>query len=51
MSEAGDVVTDTELSQAELAWLNAYHAEVRELLTPLLDAEAAAWLARATAPL
>ncbi|MEQ9639548.1 MAG: aminopeptidase P family protein [Alphaproteobacteria bacterium] len=39
------------LSPAELAWLNAYHAEVREVLTPLLDADTAAWLARVTAPL
>ncbi len=39
------------LSTAELGWLNAYHAEVRDVLTPLLDADTAAWLARVTAPL
>ncbi len=38
------------LSTAEVAWLDAYHARVRETLTPLLDREAAAWLAGATAP-
>ncbi len=31
-------------------WLNAYHAEVREKLTPLLDADAAAWLQAACRP-
>ena len=35
----------------EIAWLNAYHARVRDALTPLLDAERGAWLARATAPI
>ncbi len=39
------------LSAAEAAWLDAYHAEVRETLTPLLDRDAAAWLAKATRPL
>ncbi|MFO1061762.1 MAG: aminopeptidase P family protein [Dongiaceae bacterium] len=39
------------LSEAERAWLDAYHARVRETLTPLLDAETAAWLAAATAPI
>ena len=33
------------------AWLDAYHARVRSELSPLLDAETSAWLARATAPL
>jgi Xaa-Pro aminopeptidase len=39
------------LNPAELAWLNAYHTQVREALTPLLDADTGAWLAKATAPL
>lgn len=39
------------ISPAEIAWLDAYHARVRESLTPLLDTETAAWLAAATAPL
>jgi Xaa-Pro aminopeptidase len=38
------------LSAAEAAWLDAYHAEVRESLTPLLDRDTAAWLAQATRP-
>jgi Xaa-Pro aminopeptidase len=39
------------LSDAELAWLDGYHARVRETLTPRLDRETASWLATATAPL
>ena len=39
------------LTEAETAWLDAYHAEVREALTPLVDGETAAWLARVTRPL
>jgi Xaa-Pro aminopeptidase len=39
------------LSSAERAWLDAYHAGVRETLTALVDAETAAWLAAATAPI
>ena len=35
----------------EIDWLNAYHAEVREKLSPHLAADTAAWLAEATAPL
>jgi Xaa-Pro aminopeptidase len=39
------------LSDDELAWLNAYHARVRETLTPLVDPGTASWLAKATAPI
>ena len=35
----------------EIAWLNAYHARVRETLTPLVDKKTAAWLAEVTAPI
>ncbi len=38
------------LSPDEIAWLDAYHARVRESLTPLVDAETKAWLATATMP-
>ena len=37
------------LTSAEKAWLNSYHARVRETLTPLVDADTKAWLATATA--
>jgi Xaa-Pro aminopeptidase len=39
------------LSRDERIWLDAYHAQVREALSPLLDGEALAWLEGATAPL
>jgi Xaa-Pro aminopeptidase len=38
------------LTEGEKAWLNAYHARVRETIGPLLDAEARAWLDQATRP-
>jgi Xaa-Pro aminopeptidase len=39
------------LTDEEAAWLDAYHARVRETLSPELDAETADWLAAATRPL
>ncbi len=36
------------LNDEEVDWLNAYHATVRETLTPLVDAQTKAWLANAT---
>lgn len=36
------------MTDAEIQWINDYHAEVRRRLTPLLDAEEAAWLAEKT---
>ena len=39
------------MSTAEIAWLDAYHARVRETLTPILDNETREWLVRATLPL
>ncbi|MEP3113599.1 aminopeptidase P family protein [Nisaea sp.] len=39
------------LDGGEIAWLDAYHARVRETLSPDLDPETTAWLADATAPL
>ena len=35
----------------EIAWLNAYHATVRERLLPLVDGDARAWLLERTRPL
>jgi Xaa-Pro aminopeptidase len=43
---------DTSLMNPdETAWLDAYHARVRDALAPLLDAPARKWLISATAPL
>ncbi|HVB14920.1 MAG TPA: aminopeptidase P family protein [Stellaceae bacterium] len=39
------------LMPEEIAWFDAYHARVREVLTPLVDAATAEWLAAATAPI
>jgi len=39
------------LSPAEIAWWNAYHARVREVLAPQLDGAALAWLEDACSPL
>ncbi|WP_242416796.1 aminopeptidase P family protein [Sphingomonas panni] len=39
------------LTDAERAWVDAYHGRVEALLTPLLDRETAAWLAAKCAPL
>ncbi len=45
-SEYSSMMTD-----AEIQWVNDYHTEVRNRLTPLLTADEAAWLAKKTAPL
>jgi len=39
------------LDDDEIAWLNAYHARVREVIAPLVDRDTAEWLKQATAPL
>lgn len=39
------------MTDAEIEWVNAYHAEVRRRLTPLLSAEEAAWIEKKTAPI
>jgi Xaa-Pro aminopeptidase len=38
------------LGAQDIAWLNAYHAVVRERLAPLVDGEAKAWLMARTEP-
>ena len=39
------------LDALERAWLDAYHARVRDSLTPLVDGDTAAWLDAATEPI
>jgi Xaa-Pro aminopeptidase len=39
------------MTEAEIAWLDGYHERVRESLTPIVDAETAAWLKHVTKPL
>jgi Xaa-Pro aminopeptidase len=45
------LVEPSLLDSDELDWLDAYHARVREVLTPLVDAATAEWLAEATQPI
>jgi Xaa-Pro aminopeptidase len=46
-----NLIVPALLDDDEIAWLDAYHARVREVLTPLVDADTGAWLAAATAPI
>jgi Xaa-Pro aminopeptidase len=39
------------LDADEIAWLDAYHARVRETLTPLVEEATVRWLAEATRPI
>jgi Xaa-Pro aminopeptidase len=39
------------LTADEIAWIDAYHAEVREKIGPLVDGETRLWLEEATRPL
>ncbi|HVZ69335.1 MAG TPA: aminopeptidase P family protein [Rhizomicrobium sp.] len=43
-----DLVEPSLLTESERAWLNNYHAKVREKIGPLVDDETRAWLANAT---
>ena len=45
------LVEPTLMDRAEIAWLDAYHAQVQALVAPQLPADAAAWLTAATRPL
>ncbi|MGX5720560.1 aminopeptidase P family protein [Shinella zoogloeoides] len=46
------LVVPALMTDEELAWLNAYHAETREKIAPLLSDDATkAWLEKATAPI
>ena len=39
------------LTETEIAWLDAYHARAREILSPQLEGEDLAWVERETRPL
>jgi len=45
------LVDPSLLTRDELAWLNAYHAEVKRKIGPLLKGKDKAWLRQATAPI
>ena len=46
-----NLVTRDLLDRDETTWFDAYHARVRATIGPLVDAETAAWLEQATAPI
>ncbi|MEX2296229.1 MAG: M24 family metallopeptidase, partial [Dongiaceae bacterium] len=46
-----DLIEPALLTVAEMAWVDSYHARVREAVTPVVDAETAEWLAAATRPM
>jgi Xaa-Pro aminopeptidase len=46
-----NLVEPALLTPAELAWLDGYHARVREVILPKVDRDIAVWLAEATRPL
>ncbi|GAA4761805.1 aminopeptidase P family protein [Stakelama sediminis] len=46
-----DLIEPALLTPDELAWLNAYHARVLEMIGPQLDGEDKAWLERKCAPI
>ncbi|WP_375285354.1 aminopeptidase P family protein [Marinicauda pacifica] len=45
------LIDTTLLSPTEMAWLDAYHATVRQRIAPLVDGELAEWLEEACRPL
>lgn len=45
------VIDPDLLDDEERKWLNDYHAEVREKISPQLDGDVLAWLVRATEPI
>ena len=45
------LIDEAALETTEVAWLNAYHARVRKVIGPLVDASTASWLHRVTEPL
>jgi len=45
------LIDPSMLTQAEIAWLDAYHAQVLASVGPALDPAAASWLAAACAPI
>jgi Xaa-Pro aminopeptidase len=47
----GALVEREMLDAEEVAWLDGYHARVREIIAPLVDRETAGWLEQATAPI
>jgi len=45
------LIVPAMMTADEIAWLDAYHARVRDTIAPLVEASTAEWLVRATLPL
>ncbi|MBO9377439.1 M24 family metallopeptidase [Sphingomonas histidinilytica] len=45
------LIDTSMLDAGEIAWIDAYHAQVRAVVGPQLDGDAAVWLRRQTTPL
>jgi Xaa-Pro aminopeptidase len=45
------LVEPAMMTADEIAWLDSYHARVREALAPAVDAPTREWLIKATAPI
>ena len=45
------LIDTTMLSADEIAWLDSYHALVREKVLPLVEGEVVDWLIKATEPI
>jgi Xaa-Pro aminopeptidase len=45
------LVEPSSMTGEEIAWLDAYHARVRDILAPLVDTQSREWLIAATTPL
>ena len=45
------LIDKTQLTPREKAWIDGYHARIRRVISPLVDPDTAAWLARVCAPL
>jgi Xaa-Pro aminopeptidase len=48
---ARELIDKKLLTKDELAWVNSYHARVRDEIGPQLDGDARVWLEAATEPL
>ena len=48
---ARELIVKQMLTKEERAWVDAYHARVRDAIGPQLDGEARAWLDAAAGPL
>ena len=46
-----NLIDPSLLDDEEIDWLDAYHADVRATLTPLIDPDTARWLAQVTQPI